>query len=164
MERRDDRPMMTESSAAREKISRMCSRGTRTSLQAALSTSSASLSTSGQILALDAAAAEEEKVRMSGPVQALLKTAVTPLGRELRSSIDFFERQHDCHLTHVYACGGSACSRQLLDFLGEAVGIRIETWNPLEVLGTEHLNGERDKLEALGPALTAAFGAAVARL
>jgi len=39
--------------------------------------------------------AEEEKRKMSTPIQELVKTAISPLAREIRSSIDFFERQND---------------------------------------------------------------------
>jgi type IV pilus assembly protein PilM len=118
----------------------------------------------GQMLTLETTAAEQEKVRMSEPVQALVRTAISPLARELRSSIDFFERQHERHVGRAFACGGSACSAALLDLLSEVVGIRIEQWNPVETFETGHFNGEGAKLAALAPTLAAAIGAAAARL
>ena len=48
-----------------------------------------------QILMLEPREAEEEKLKMSEPVRELVRTAISPLAREVRSSIDFFERQHD---------------------------------------------------------------------
>jgi len=32
-----------------------------------------------------------------------MKTAISPLAREIRSSIDFFERQNDLHVSQIYA-------------------------------------------------------------
>ena len=118
----------------------------------------------GQILMLKPQEAEEEKRKMSEPVQELVKTAISPLAREIRSSVDFFERQNDRHVGHIYACGGSACSPQVLTLLGEAVGTRVECWNPIESLDVSHLNGEKPRLLAVGPLLAAAVGVAAARL
>jgi type IV pilus assembly protein PilM len=117
-----------------------------------------------QMLTLDPADAEEEKLKMSEPVQALLKTAMSPLARELRSSIDFFERQHECRLSRAFACGGSACSERLLSLLGEEVGMRIERWNPMQVFDISHFNGDGQNLMALAPSLAVAVGAAAARV
>jgi type IV pilus assembly protein PilM len=117
-----------------------------------------------QILAIAPAEAEAQKLKMDEPVQELVKTALSPLAREVRSSIDFFERQHDCHISRLLACGGSACSPRLLELLAESVGIQVACWNPVDGLKTEHFNGERPALMAIGPSLAAAVGAAVARL
>ena len=118
----------------------------------------------GQVLMLKPQEAEEEKRKMSAPIQELVKTAISPLAREIRSSIDFFERQHDQHVRHIYACGGSACSPQVLTILGEAVGASIECWNPVEGLDISHLNGERERVLAAGPSLAGAVGVAASRL
>ena len=101
---------------------------------------------------------------MTDPVQALVRTAISPLARELRSSIDFFERQHECHVSQAFACGGSACSPVLLEILSEAVGIHIDRWNPIETFDTTHFNGAGAQLSELAPTLAAAVGAAAARL
>ncbi|HUJ72001.1 MAG TPA: pilus assembly protein PilM [Verrucomicrobiae bacterium] len=118
----------------------------------------------GQVLMLKPQEAEEEKRKMSPPVQELVKTAISPLAREIRSSIDFFERQHDLHVRRICACGGSACSPQVLSILGEAVGAQIECWNLVESMDVSHLNGEREQALVIGPSLAAAVGVAAARL
>ena len=118
----------------------------------------------GQVLMLKPQEAEEEKRKMSAPVQELVKTAISPLAREIRSSIDFFERQHDLHVRRICACGGSACSPQVLTILGEAVGAQIECWNLVEGLDVNHFNGESERVLAIGPSLAAAVGVAAARL
>jgi type IV pilus assembly protein PilM len=118
----------------------------------------------GQVLMLKPQEAEEEKRKMSVPIQELVKTAISPLAREIRSSIDFFERQHDLHIRGIYACGGSACSPQVLTILGEAVGAQIECWNLMKDLDVSHLNGESERVLAIGPSLAAAVGVAAVRL
>jgi type IV pilus assembly protein PilM len=118
----------------------------------------------GQVLMLQPHEAEEEKRKMSEPVQKLVKTAISPLAREIRSSIDFFERQNERHVHRIYACGGSACSPQVLTVLGEAVGAQIECWNPIQSLDVSQLNGGTERVLALGPSIAAAVGVAAARL
>lgn len=118
----------------------------------------------GQMLTLSQAEAEEEKIKMSEPVQPLVKTAVATLAKEIRSSIDFFERQQECHVAAVFACGGSASSDKLLEFLSEQAGVRVELWNPIHNFDISHFNGEGKLLTAAAPNLAAAIGAAAARL
>ncbi|HUJ12129.1 MAG TPA: pilus assembly protein PilM [Verrucomicrobiae bacterium] len=117
-----------------------------------------------QILLLQPHEAEEEKRKMSEPVQKLVRTAISPLAREIRSSIDFFERQNERHVRQIFACGGSASSPALLTVLGESVGAQIECWNPVQNLDVSRLNGEKEQVFALGPTLAAAIGVAAARL
>ena len=116
-----------------------------------------------QMLAIEAGAAEEEKLKMSDPVQPLVRSAIVPLAKEVRSSIDFFERQHECHVTKAFACGGSACAPSIIEFLSDQVGTKIECWNPIQSFETSHFNGDSGKLLALAPSLAAAVGAAAVR-
>lgn len=118
----------------------------------------------GQMLTLPIDGAEEEKLKMSETVQSLVRTALGPLAREIRSSIDFFERQHECHVTKALACGGSACSAPMLAFLSEDVGFPIVSWNPVERFEMSHLNGSQERLATLAPGLAAAIGVAAGRL
>jgi Tfp pilus assembly PilM family ATPase len=118
----------------------------------------------GQVLMLKPQEAEEEKRKMSPPLQELVKTAISPLAREIRSSIDFFERQNDLHVQRIYACGGSASSPQMLEILGEAVGTPVECWNAVESLDVGQFNGGTRRVLSMGPSLAAAVGVAVARL
>ncbi|MGO9528991.1 MAG: pilus assembly protein PilM [Verrucomicrobiia bacterium] len=118
----------------------------------------------GQVLMLKPQEAEEEKRKMSPPVQELVKTAISPLAREIRSSIDFFERQNDLHVQRIYACGGSASSPQVLEILGEAVGTPVECWNAVESLDVSQFNGGTRRVLSMGPSLAAAVGVATGRL
>ncbi len=118
----------------------------------------------GQVLMLKPQEAEEEKRKMSPPVQELVKTAISPLAREIRSSIDFFERQNDLHVRRICACGGTAISPHVLTILGEAIGTPVECWNPVDSLDVSHFNGETQQVFAIGPSLAAAVGVAAAQL
>jgi Tfp pilus assembly PilM family ATPase len=118
----------------------------------------------GQVLMLKPHEAEEEKRKMSPPVQELVKTAISPLAREIRSSIDFFERQNDLHVQRIYACGGSASSPQVLNILGETVGTPVECWNAVESLDVSQFNGGTRRVLSMGPTLAAVVGVAAGRL
>lgn len=117
-----------------------------------------------QVLMLEPQEAEQEKLKMPEPVRELVRTALSPLAREIRSSVDFFERQHDHHVRRVFACGGTACSPAILELLSEGVGLPVECWNPVAKLKLDGLNGETPVALAEGPSLAAALGAAMARL
>jgi type IV pilus assembly protein PilM len=118
----------------------------------------------GQAMSLAPAAAEQEKIKMTESSQALIRQTLEPLAREVRSSIDFVERQHELHVTRAFACGGSACSFTIVDFLSEDVGYQIEPWNPVATFDTAHFNGEGPKLIAQAPSLASAIGAAASDL
>lgn len=116
-----------------------------------------------QVLALPAGEAEAAKRAFADEVQPLVQASLFLLGREIRSSIDFFERQHECHVAHAFAGGGTACGPGLLKFLGESAGAHIEAWNPLQGYQTDKLEGVAE-LAALAPALGAAVGVAAAHV
>lgn len=114
----------------------------------------------GSVLTLQSGEAEEEKLKMPDAVQPIVRQSLSPLAREIRSSIDFFERQQECHVTRTFACGGGACSPKILEFLSEEVGFRLECWDPVQSLDTAHFNGERGNLTCIAPSLAAAIGVA----
>ena len=117
-----------------------------------------------QQLGVELPVAELEKLKMSEPVQSLVQAAIIPLARELRSSIDFFDQQHECRIGRTLACGGGACSAKILEILGRETGISIEPWNSLQRIDTSQTRGDRAQLATIGPELAAAVGAALARL
>jgi type IV pilus assembly protein PilM len=118
----------------------------------------------GQMLAVQTAAAEQEKLKMSESALPFIKQAIFPLAKEVRSSIDFFERQQECHVTRAFACGGSACGPAVLQSLSEQVGCHLECWNPVQTLSTSHFNGDGPKLLELAPSLAVALGAAATQV
>lgn len=115
-------------------------------------------------LGVEVPIAEIEKQKMSEPVQALVQAFLSPLARELRFSIDYFDQQHDCRVSRVLACGDAAGSAKTLEILGHEAGVHIEAWNCLQHLDTSQTRGDCAQLAVAAPELAAAIGAALARL
>jgi type IV pilus assembly protein PilM len=114
-----------------------------------------------QSLGLEPAAAEAEKRKLSEFMQPLVQGGVAPLARELRSSVDFFERQYDCHVSQGFVGGGTACSATIVGLLGEAAGMKLVAWNPVQGWQAD---GDAAGLEQVAPALASAVGLAAARV
>src|SRR5581483_3318211 len=77
--------------------------------------------TAGLAEAMNVTYAEAEgiKIGLAPEARPVLETQVTPLGRELRASIDFFEHQQDRPVSQVFVCGGPAKSEMFLEMLHE---------------------------------------------
>lgn len=106
--------------------------------------------------------AENIKVGMPQEVQADLEAMLSPLGRELRASIDFFEHQHDRTVSQVFVSGGSARSEVLVQALQAELMVPCKAWQPTRAL---QLNLPPEKLaevEQVSPQLSVAVGAALA--
>jgi len=117
-----------------------------------------------QLLSLPLETAELEMREMTAKVQPFVESQLLPLGREVRASMDFFERQQDCHITKALACGGMANLPPILTSLSESVGIKIEPWNPLQSGRLSALDESSAQWTPVGPSFAAALGAAAARL
>jgi len=110
------------------------------------------------------AEAEGIKVGMPQEVESALQATLSPLGRELRASIDFFEHQQDKAVSEVYVSGGSARSSVVLQGLQSELMLECKTWHPAAFLQTELPPEQAAELEQVGPQLTVALGAAFATL
>jgi len=110
------------------------------------------------------AEAEGIKVGMANEVQSTLDSVLSPLGRELRASIDFFEHQQDRPVAQVYICGGSARSDVIVQGLHTELMVECKTWNPTSFLQLELPPAQAAEVEQVSPQLTVAIGAAVAAL
>jgi len=113
-------------------------------------------------LGLQPAAAEQHKRAMTTQVMDAVRQSLQTLVREVRSSIDFVERQYDCALRYAFAGGGTACNRAILDMLGQDLGISVQQWNPVEGYDTKGLDPA--ELAGVAPCLGPAVGVAVAKL
>jgi type IV pilus assembly protein PilM len=108
--------------------------------------------------------AENIKVGMPAEVQPHLESALHPLGRELRASIDFFENQNDRTVGSVYLSGGSARSEFVVQTLQNELMVPCKSWNPS---GFMHLALEPEKMgeiEQVAPQLSVVIGAALSGL
>lgn len=115
-------------------------------------------------MSISYAEAEGIKVGMAGEVQSTLEGVLTPLGRELRASIDFFEHQQDRPVSAVFMSGGSTRSEYVLQVLQQELMIETRVWNPTSFLKLELPPQQTAEIELVAPQLAVAVGAAVAAL
>lgn len=108
------------------------------------------------------AEAEKAKLEMSSDVQAHLMAALMPLGRELRASIDFFEKQEDKSVSQVFVSGGAARSPFVVEALQNELMVACKSWNPASFVGLALPPQQAGELEGVAPQLAVAIGGAVA--
>ena len=113
-------------------------------------------------LGITVAEAEGIKIGMPAEVQHNLEPLITPLGRELRASIDYFEHEHDKTVSQIYLSGASARCEFLVTTLQSVLTIPCKLWNPLQ---TFQLSVPPQKAAELPtPLLATAVGVALAAL
>jgi len=108
--------------------------------------------------------AEGAKVGMAPEARSAIEAQVTPLGRELRASLDFFEHQQDRPVSHVYVSGAAAKSEIFLEMLHAEMIAECKTWNPAAFLQLALPGQQTVEIEHVGPQLGVAIGAALAAL
>jgi type IV pilus assembly protein PilM len=113
-------------------------------------------------MSISYAEAEGIKVGMAAEVQSNLEPVLTPLGRELRASIDFFEHQQDRTVGHVYMSGGSARSEHIVKGLETQLMAPCRSWNPAGTLQMALPPAQIGDVEQVAPQLAVAIGAAAA--
>jgi len=111
-------------------------------------------------LAIGYVEAENIKVGMASEVQSALEAQISPLGRELRASIDFFEHQHDRTVAQAFVCGGSARNELVVQSLQAELMVPCKSWNPARALQIELPPERAGEFEQVTPQLTVAIGAA----
>jgi type IV pilus assembly protein PilM len=115
-----------------------------------------------EAMSISYAEAEGIKVGMPGEVQSNLEPLLTPLGRELRASIDFFEHQQDRTISQVYISGGSARSEFIMKTLETEMIVSCKSWSPVSNLQLSLPPAQASEIEQIGPQLTIAVGTAAA--
>ncbi|MSU57489.1 MAG: hypothetical protein EXS35_04795 [Pedosphaera sp.] len=113
-------------------------------------------------MSISYAEAEGIKVGMANEVQPVLESLLTPLGRELRASIDFFEHQQDRPVSQVFISGGSARSEFVVQSLQNEMMVECKTWVPTTFLQMQLPPQQTAEIEQVAPQLTVAVGAAMA--
>jgi type IV pilus assembly protein PilM len=117
-----------------------------------------------EALGVSYAEAEGIKVGLPDEVQSTMVNLLSPLGRELRASIDFFEHQQDKPVTQVFVSGGSARSDYLVQILQTELMVPCERWSPTSFLEVALPPQQVGEVEEVAPQLTVAVGAAIAAL
>jgi len=115
-----------------------------------------------EAMGISYAEAEGIKLGMPAEVQGQLQEFVSPLGRELKASIDFFEHQQDRPMTHVFVSGGSAQSEFILQTLQAELMVECRTWNPTGFMQHALPPQQVAEVEQVSPQLTVAVGTALA--
>ncbi len=106
------------------------------------------------------AEAEGIKVGMPSEVQSNLEPLLSPLGRELRASVDFFEHQQDRTVGQIYMSGGSARSEFIVKGLEAELMAPCHSWNPMSNLQMALPAQQIAEVEHVAPQLTVALGTA----
>jgi type IV pilus assembly protein PilM len=110
------------------------------------------------------AEAEGIKVGMPQEVQSQLEVLLSPLGRELRASIDFFEHQQDKVVTQIFISGGAGRSEFIVQSLQTELLAPCKVWNPVGGLQLALPPQQLAEVEHVAPQLTVAIGAAISTL
>jgi type IV pilus assembly protein PilM len=118
--------------------------------------------TQGLAEALNISYAEAEGIKIGMPqeVASNLQPLLSPLGRELRVSIDFFEHQQDKTVSQVYVSGASARSEFILEAVQNELMIPCKGWNPTSFLEKALPPGPLAEIETAAALLAVAIGAA----
>ena len=111
-------------------------------------------------LGVSQAEAEGIKVGMPQEVDETIQPLLTPLGRELRASIDFFEHQQDKTVSQVFFSGGSSISDHIVTALQSELMVPCKSWNPAGAYTLDVAPQRMGEIEQVAPQLTVAVGAA----
>jgi type IV pilus assembly protein PilM len=114
-----------------------------------------------EMMNISYAEAEGIKVGMAQEVESQIEMLVSPLGRELRASIDFFEHQQDRTVTRVFVSGGSARSDYIMRTLQTELAVECSVWNPTATMHLGLPPQQTQELDQVAPQLTVAIGAAL---
>ena len=107
------------------------------------------------------AEAEKAKLAMTEETQPHMMGLLTPLGRELRASIDFFEKQEDKAVTQVFVSGGSARSPFMVESLQSEMMVPCKVWNPTGFLQLALPPQQMGEIEQASSLLAVATGGAM---
>ena len=105
------------------------------------------------------AEAEGIKLGMPHEVESSLQPLLSPLGRELRASIDFFEHQHDKAVQQVYVSGGAAGSDYILQSLQSELMLPCKSWTPINAVAMALPPEQMGQVEQVASQLVVAMGA-----
>jgi type IV pilus assembly protein PilM len=115
-----------------------------------------------EALGISYAEAEGIKLGLAEEVQTTISALLTPLARELRASIDFFEHQQDTTVAEVFVSGGSACSEYILEIVQAELVVPCISWNPTSFLTLAVPTEKLSEVEQAAPRLATAIGTALA--
>ncbi|MCS7089259.1 MAG: pilus assembly protein PilM [Verrucomicrobiota bacterium] len=110
------------------------------------------------------AEAEGIKLGVPGEVHDHLVSLLSPLGRELKASIDFYEHQHDRPVTQVLVSGAGAVADWIVRALQAEVVAECRPWDPTAGLERALAPRQLAELEQVAPQLSVAVGTALSTI
>ena len=113
-----------------------------------------------EAMGISYAEAEGIKIGMPKEVEAHLQPLISPLGRELRASIDFFEHQREKTVSSILVSGGAARSEFVLDLLKSELGVPCRAWLPTAAVHLSLSPQQMTEVEQISGQLAVAIGAA----
>lgn len=117
-----------------------------------------------EVMGISYGEAESIKLGLPTEVQPQLEAILSPLGRELRASMDHFEHQHDRPIAHVFISGGSSKSQLIVQMLQTELLVECKAWNPIGFLELALPADQAGEIDQAGSQLTVAVGSALATL
>lgn len=122
--------------------------------------------TAGLAEAMGVSYAEAEGIKVGLPeeVQGAMQGLISPLGRELRASIDFFEHQQDKTVSQVFVSGGAARSPFIVESLQTELMVQTRSWNPLSSMNIALPAEKLGDVEQVASQLAVATGGGIASL
>ena len=106
--------------------------------------------------------AEGAKITMPPEVESVVQALLSPLGRELRASIDFHDHQRDRAVSQVFFSGGASRNAQIVQSLQVELMVPCQTWNPTSFMTMNLPPQMLGEIESVAPQLTVAVGAGLA--
>jgi type IV pilus assembly protein PilM len=113
-----------------------------------------------EAMGISYAEAEGIKIGMPKEVEGHLQPLISPLGRELRASIDFFEHQREKTVGSVLVSGGAARSEFVLELLRAELGVACRAWLPTAAVKLALSPQQMAEVEQVSGQLAVAIGAA----
>jgi type IV pilus assembly protein PilM len=97
-----------------------------------------------------------------GDIHQVLDATCETFSDEIRRSIDYYHTQeHDGQITKILIAGDGSMTRNIDEYLGQALHLPVEIGNPLVAIGENKSGLSPVELEAIAPRLAIAVGLAL---
>jgi type IV pilus assembly protein PilM len=104
-------------------------------------------------------AAEGVKLVLLDKVQQTWQGLISPLGYELKASMEFFEDQYERKVGCVFVSGGSARSSLIVQALQDSIARPIKHWDPSTTVSLSVPEDQVEEVQRESPQLAIAIGA-----
>ena len=107
-------------------------------------------------------AAGEYEASTVAEIREIFDAAGEPFADEIRRSIDYFHSlEHEAPIARLLISGEGALTRNVCDYLGNALHLPVAVGNPLQYIGENKTKMPQAELELIAPRLAIAVGLAI---